>query len=817
MSPSRILRSHLIVAITLSYISGIVISHGFPQYDHHSLTLITFALLLLFSACRRITAAHLLLLPLFLQIGLYAGSEAQNPPTSLTHIFNNLNNQEEFLVVGKVKHLFSFNGEVTRFDVDPILIRTATSEYQSSHGTIRYAIKERLPSSILPGKTIAVRAKLQEPQRFMTPGSFDYPAYLANQNIYVTGYVSSLLHVVVVHNSTSFSEALRYFPELLRERINRAIDAGLSGEPAAVYKALLTGDRSAISPSTLELFKNAGVLHILAISGMHMSLLGVFLFTIFFWLLRRSEWLIFRINTKKTAAILCIAPLLFYALIAGAKAPVLRSFIMSLIVILAICSGKKHSFVPLISCAALFLLILSPGYLFSPSFQLTFSAVMAIAAAVPLIFKINGRIKDALTRKWPITAVTWVVAAMGISLAATLGTAPLLIYHFNRISLVGVAANLIIEPLICLWSLNIGFIASAVLFIFPMAADFLFDIGGIGISLAVSATSLFKAIPNSSIYLPAPSILYIYLYYLSFLPFFLKEHYPARYHLPSLLLPAVALLFLAWPPGEVTKSLTKESTIAYLDVGHGSCTFIEMPGGRRLLIDGGAISSPAFNIGERVIAPYIFRRGIGRIDDIVITHPDSDHYNGLIFILRHFKVKTLWLSQKDYDAEGWNRLLLTAAEKNVTVKIPLSNTILHQNGDASLTVLTNTSTPSAITSNDNGLVLKYRHGSFSALFPGDISAKMEEHLVTDQLDLKANLLLATHHGSSTSNSELFVDKVRPDVMVVSSGNHGTFPAPSVLERCRRHHVAVLPIKTAGTVTVTTKKGEYHIDTLLSLD
>jgi competence protein ComEC len=781
--------------------------------------LLTTGALLFFSIRKLETTALFFLLLLFLQTGIYAGHLSQTTPDSQDHIIKSIIEQEELIVLGKVRRIFSFDGESTRFDLDSISVRTAESNFKPSQGTIRYIIKERLPSSIFPGTTVAVRARLKRPHRFMTPGSFDYPAYLANKHIYVTGYISTPLHIATVETSPPSSQRTKYLPEILREKINRFIDVSLSGEQAAVYKALLTGDRSAISPSLIELFKGAGVLHILAISGMHMSLLGVFLFAVFFWLLRRSEWLILTINTKKTAAFLCIIPLFCYTLIAGANTPVLRSFIMSLIVILALCYGKRHSFLPLIACAALFILILSPGSLFSPSFQLSFVAVISIVAAIGPITKINRLITRGQARKPVAIAGTWIIAAMGVSLAATLGTAPLLLYHFYRISLVGIVANLIIEPLLCLWSLTLGFVAVIFIFIFPPAADLLLNIGGTGISLAIAAVAVFHSIPHSSIYLPAPSILLICLYYLSFLLVIARHRYPEKYRLPALLFPVVSLFFIACPPGEITRTFIKESTLAFLDVGHGSCSFIEMPGGRRLLIDGGAISSPEFNIGERVIAPYLYRRGIGTIDDIVVTHPDSDHYNGITYILKRFKVKTLWISTRDRQGAGWRNLLRAAAQENVEVKVPVSAAILQHSGKASLTVLANTSSPDASTSNDNGLILKYRHDGFSALFPGDISAEMEKRLVMDGLDLEAVVMLATHHGSVTSNSEEFVGSIRPKIMVVSSGTHKaySFPAQSVLERCRNHNIAVLRTNTAGTITVTTKKGEYHIDTLLSSD
>ena len=818
MSLLQIIRTHLIVAVTLSYITGISLSFFFPDINPGLKLLLITGLLLGFCAKKHQTAGIVLLLLFFLQTGIYSKNTAGMRPASPHHIVNLTTDHEEVVVLGNVAQIFSFDGEITRFDLNSISMRTKGSGFEAVKGKIRYILEDRLPRDITPGATVAVRARLKRPQRFYTPGAFDYPAFLAEQKIYLTGYIASPIHLEKVQSTSTLINTIRYFPEKLRHTINRFIDATLAGENAAIYKALLTGDRSSLSLQTIELFKGTGVLHILAISGIHMSLLGVFLFAAIFWLLRRSEWLILTINTKKTAAFLCITPLLFYTLIAGAKTPVLRSFIMSTIVISAICLGKKHSFVALVAAAALLILAISPESLASPSLQLTFTAVLAIGAGLPVIGAVNRFFTDFLPHKAFIQPLTWTLAAMGVSLAATLGTAPLVIYHFNRISLVGVVTNLIVEPLICLWSLVIGFCATLFIFLFEPAAHFLFHIGAIGIELALKAVSTLHAFPHSSVYLPSPSYTHIFLYYLGFLSLFFWKSVCRKYRPTLAILPISTLFFLAFPPGEFSKYLQDESTLTYLDVGHGSCTLLETPGGRRIIIDGGAISSPDFDIGERVIAPFLFRKGIATIDDIVVTHPDSDHYNGINFLLQHFKVDSLWLSTKEHDSAGWQTLLKTASQKGIDVHVPQSGRIVSRNATNFLDVVANTSSSHSSSNNDRGLILKYQHDTFTALFPGDIPAAIEQLLVRQGYDLQSTVLLAVHHGSATSNSREFLRNVNPELMIVSSGRHRSFnfPAPAVMERSRQQGIKVHSINQIGTVRVSTQKRGYQVDTLFSL-
>jgi len=278
----------------------------------------------------------------------------------------------------------------------------------------------------------------------------------------------------------------------------------------------------------------------------------------------------------------------------------------------------------------------------------------------------------------------------------------------------------------------------------------------------------------------------------------------------------MAMFFIFMPPAELTKKFRRHSEVSYLDVGHGSCSLIQMPGGRRALIDGGALSSPGFDIGERVIAPFLHRKGIGRIDDIVITHPDSDHYNGILAILRRFKVKTLWLSVEEHRVDSWRDLVETARRNRITVNIPAHPAVIFDHGRGALEIIANTTLFKSPESNDKGLVVRYSHGQTRTLFAGDISAAIEHKLVDSKLDLQAEILLAVHHGSAGSNSDQLLTSVRPKLVVVSSGSSLLFPLPSpeVLARCKQYGIEVLPISRTGTITATLEEGRYYIDTFL---
>ncbi len=822
MRVTHLLRSHLLLATALAYIIGITFSQFllFSQSALFFLFLTGTAILFFFYKRKESIAAYLLLL-FFFQIGILAGNSISSPPENPHHISNIVDQRIEGIIIGKIKRIYSYDGTTTRFDVASLSFRTKKSLYRHTQGTIRFTLKAKLPPSFLPGTIIAIRAKLGHPSRYNNQGSFDYPNHLALKDIWITGFISSPLHIHKVESDISFVDKLTAISETQREKIKQFFDSHLSKDSAALYKALITGDKSSLSLDVLEQFKGAGCMHILAISGIHMSLLGLFSFSLIYWLLRRSTWLILTINTKKAAAIASIIPLVLYSLVAGAQPPVVRSLIMSLIVIIAICSERKQSFFTLVALAAFSILVFSPADLFTISFQLSFVAILSITSIIPLITAICTPKADPQNEfSFTQRSRTWFFSAIAVSLAATLGTAPLLLFYFNRLSLVGPLANLVVEPLICIWSLTIGFIATVFIYLFPPVAVFLFKFGAIGLLLATKAVYFFNSFSFSSVRLPTPSLIQLCLYYLCCISITQYQQLSKSVCFFSLTSLILSLLLFWLPPAEISKYSKKHSTLSILDVGHGSAAIIEFPHGKRILIDGGAISSPKFNIGERVIATFLWKKGITTIDEIVVTHPDSDHYNGIPFIMKHFGVKKLWINGTREDDLSWQNVLELAKENEISVQVAPSNANIMCSGNACVQVLANTVENSgkneSMSKNEESLVIKFTHGNFSAIFPGDITKNIEEKLIMSKLNLQATLLLAAHHGSSTSNSRSFLVNVSPDYLAVSASPYKpeTFPSSYLLSLCKELGITMLQTAKSGTISITSTGENYTLDTFL---
>ncbi len=416
-----------------------------------------------------------------------------------------------------------------------------------------------------------------------------------------------------------------------------------------------------------------------------------------------------------------------YTLLAGSAAPVMRSFIMSVFVITALVVNRVKSPLTLLAGAALLLLVLDPLTLESASFQLSFTAVASIIMFAPAILSWFQAQKDGrASEKQPLVAnlIRWLWGAVSITISATLGTFPLLLYHFNRFSLVTIPANLVIEPLICLWALPFGFLALPFLAISPSLATFLLQIGMVGLSFSEKTATALSALPRSTLWLPDPPLWLITTYYASLVLLFLSGR-NRRFTRPALIGMLVCLFLFLYPLTGLTGMFRQKNRVTFIDIGHGSASLIELAGGRNILIDGGGKTAPGFDCGEQILAPFLWRLNIARLDDIIITHEDADHYNGIPSLISRFRPKRIWLSSLTATKPGFRHLCLMAEKAAIDLAVPGKEIIISEQG-SQLSVLSSARHNlsegwNALHEDDNGLVIRLDTPSFSVLFPGDIT------------------------------------------------------------------------------------------------
>lgn len=813
--PALHISDHLLVYLTLSFIAGITmasrISLTEAAISHLCLGLfVAFCLLTVLHFLRWRRTIVCLFLPCLTALGFYHAQLAFQVPQSAEHIFNRIKEKTEVVVIGTLATSAEFDGKTSKVMINTEYIRFHESpDLQPTTGKILLHLQGHWPTALVPGDKLIVRAELKRPDSSHTPGVFDYAQHLARSGVWISGFVHSPLFLQKLEEKLSFLHTLYYLPERIRTTIGAHIDIAVPAESQGLYRAILIGDASRVDNVTLETFKGSGTMHILSISGLHMTIIATLLYTSLYWLLSRSERLLFRFPLRKWASLFCLPVLLAYGLLAGLSPPVFRAVIMSCIVIVAICTDRPKSPSTLLACAALLILTVEPLVLLTASFQLSFVATMAILFLFPLLKKLTRTDSTATPPTFKRAVVNWLIAGLLVSTVATLATAPITLFAFNRFSPIGILANLIVEPLICLWSLPAGFLSIPFIFLQPETSTWLLRIGAVGLNLAVQATTFFSNLPFSTLWLPSPPMPLMIGFYSGLLGCSLWGRLPKMWLWPSAIVMIGCLVPMLQPQAFLKKSPVDSWQLSFLDVGQGSATLAQFPSGLTVLIDGGGSPSATSSVGERVIAPYLWHKGVTKLNAVVITHPDADHYNGLSFILRHFSPEQLWIRDRQGHEEEFRKLIGLAEELQIAVVSPQAGMKLEIGGgqdsvECVANIATDNTSPGTKESRNQantGIIIKACSKQHCALFPGDIGRAEEHSLIDRGYDLNADILLAPHHGSITSNSPEFLTAVSPVLMMVSAGRGGKghFPHGHLQDDCDQKGITLFTTSEHGTL------------------
>jgi competence protein ComEC len=757
-----------------------------------------------------------------------------NLPDSPHHIFNIITKRQTITVSGVLLKTPTHNSTKTR------LLMAAKKIHKKNqiipvHGRIQLALNNPAPPEISPGESFIVKATLDRISPSKTPGGFDYQKFLKQQDIFITGWVRSstdILKINRIKQDLSFSNLphkfsqLKYIPEQIRNKISIFLSNCLEQPEQALYKAVLIGDRYSIPPGIIENFKSTGSIHLLAISGLHMGLLALMLCNSLKWLSGKSSYILLNYSSVKLAAISALPVLTGYAFIAGFNPPVVRALIMSWLVFLALVYDNQTNLQNNIAIAALLILALEPTQLFTISFQLSFSAVIFISF---LYFLSNNTNNHSNKETKETFSVKYIISPIILSIMATLGTGPLLLYYFNRLSLLSPISTLLTEPFICFWALPIGLIGVLFIWIYPPLSIKLFHLGSSGLTAACKINQILASFPWSDFYFYTLSLHeVIAIYILICLILFRKIVQDSHHRLKRNLLITTALVLLLINPikDNVKKLNDPQLNVSIIDVGQGSSNFIHLPEGKKFLIDGGGVSSNIFDPGEKIISPFLWKKRIRHLDAIIITHPHADHYCGLPFLLDHFSPDVLWINGLDSNEMLYEKLLEIARKSNTKIKIAGKNELIFKGPYSVLKSIAGLHLKKSqplilwkedeenININNKSLVLKLESMNKSFIFPGDIEKEGERVLLESGAELKSDVLISPHHGSRSSSSPAFLNAVSPGYCFVSAGKFHPehFPAAEVIKRMNEAGIKNFNTAVYGTVSCIINKKEFAIVT-----
>jgi competence protein ComEC len=721
--------------------------------------------------------------------------------------------RKDLTISGTVTEPPRTEADATRIVLSDLMVKTR-GIWQPVGGSLRLTVGERT-YDVSYGDTLFFTGTVKGPRNFNNPGGFDYEFSLVRAGISATAFVEKRSQLLV-------GDANPYTPIGLMERSRDSVrtfyDSRFPTPEGAVIKALILGERGDIPEQLLDAYYRTGVGHVLAISGSNVGIVYIFTYLFFHAVLVRMGKFPLRHPVRKWASVASLVPVIVYTLLAGLEITVVRATLMICVFVLAILIEKEQQVFNTLVLAALVILLFLPASLFDPSFQLSFVAVLSIIIIYPPLieplrqrfFPIDGVSPPLLSR------ITFRLLQFAlVSCAAIVGLLPLTAYYFHRVTPFALLLNFIVVPLLgplatSLGLLSVPFVAAA-----PQVSFFLSLIAAWAVALSNSAVIWTDRLLPRGVVVFGPTILEIMLYYGLIVSVFLSFKKVRCARVLAVLLVLVSMTDVAvtvwhrFAPGRL------EAT--FLSVGNGDSCVVKLPGGDTIVVDGGGRLGNTFDMGEYVVAPFLLNERIGRIDYMVLSHPEQDHAAGLLYLMNNFRVGELWITGDAETSEETAPLIASAHLFGTPVITVDSSTPPRTAGLTTIRVLNpdppSTNQPADL--NNRSLVFCLSYGRFSLLMTGDIANEGIGRILDSGTDLSSSVLKVPHHGSSLSSPLSFLKSVTPRAAIISCGfdNPFGFPREQSLARIRKVGAEVFRTDLDGAVTVVTDGRYLKIKTM----
>ena len=770
-----------LILITVAYIFGIILGKVVSLPFLLTMFLFLFVLTLTFWGIMTKRGLRFSFLAIFILIGLL-NYQIRILPPPLSDI-SRFPKDKYLSLVGQI------DDEPRIFD-DKVFFTLKVDHVEKKKATGLVSVSSR-DTELKYGDKVEIYGKLEAIGALSNPGILSYADYLKNNGITCCFRASRGPPKIIAHAGNPIKKLSIY----LKRRLSIIPQKTLPEPYATLLTSIVFGSKSANTPVEIkELYKRAGVAHLLVASGMHLGILvGVCLFVV-----RSSRsplWL---------GVLLTSIVNFLYALMTGFGPSILRAAIMAEIMLFGILFEKEKEIYTSLSIAALVILLFNPKCLSEVGFQLSFAATISLVYIAPIVCE---RLKPILPK--PIATL------LSVAITPVLATTPITLFHFGQTSLIGVLTNFLILPWVG-FAVVLGFVSTVLGAVFLPLGELINGANLImlwGLHLIVKTLA---SLPFAQLFIAPPKLPLIIAYYAALtggVEVLRRGKFPKLDRFRLAVLSLVILSVLCW--NAASSSGMDGLIITVLDVGQGDSILIELPSGKKMLVDGGEVG-----MGKKVIIPFLRRKGIRKLDMVVLTHPHSDHVGGLPAVLEKIKVDAVLEPGFDYNSVCYRRFLGLIKKNEIKYRLARAGQVMNLGGAVRAQVL-HPSLPFLADTNSDcnnvSVVFKMQYGNFSMLFTGDNEEKGEERILEyfSASSLASTILKVGHHGSATSTSDPFLGAVSPAAAIIPCGRRNKFKHPhkTTLDKLESEKIVTFRTDLSGAVVIRSDGKKYSILTL----
>lgn len=639
-----------------------------------------------------------------------------------------------------------------------------------------YIDKKEDVSKLEYGNKISVIGTYKKPTESRNYKGYDYMKYLKTKKICGSLIVDGEVKLIKTKNINPIFTIINKLSIIFKQNLKKL----LPKQEAELEQGILLGDTSDIESDIKDDFRKCNLSHMLAVSGAHLSYLVLGINTV---LSKKS----FGIRRRKILSIMFI---LIFMVIVNMSPSVVRAGISTIIAIFATLIYRKQDTYTTISIALLLTLLNNPFAIFDVGLQLSYLATLSIIVFYSKFTQkqFNNKVKKYLYESTILTV------------SANILILPITIYEFNTIPINSVISNLLAGPLLGICIILGMFMVIISTVCFPVSKLIAFPLQII-LKILIKIIELISKIPFGNYTVKTPWFIVVFLTYAIIATLIYNKKKMTK------ILTMVTLIIFVVMQVCAFINIDGKLKIYFIDVGQGDSMLVKTVRGKNILIDGGGSKDPDYDIGEKILVPYLLDRRIKTLDYVIISHFDEDHATGVAQILGKIDVSSIILTRQLEENDIYRHILSIAKEKKIKLIYVKEGDVLKIGGIKISIIHPENKLMINNPMNNNSIVCKVEYNSFSMLLTGDIEMEAEELILRKNINLKADVLKVAHHGSKTSTTGEFLKAINPKVALIGVGKNNNFGHPSneVIQRLKENGTRIYRTDENGEISITVNK------------